>query len=259
MPRKLSGPRIKANLSEVIERRAKSYSIAAAAAGVSLLALAQPAEAEVLSTRKIISIGSTPVTIDFNRDGVADFQFQLNSYSIYHEGDFENASVRPLAHGAVVGEPGPPRGDFYASALDRGTKIGPSLHFSSGGGAMIERGVVAFCFIICSSVSGHLYGNWANVTNRYLGVKFLIDGDTHYGWVRLTVTGNYGSFTAQIDGYAYETIPNKPIVAEEPPEDPSADSETQQTGRSLSPPSLGMLALGAHGLALWRREETLLF
>jgi hypothetical protein len=258
MSRKRSGPRIKANLSEGSEHHLKSYSIAAAAAGVGLLALAQPAEAEVLYARRIIPIGSTPVSIDFNRNGAADFQFQRNSYSVYHEGAFVTASVRSPAGGGVVGElGGGPRGDFYASALDRGTKIGPLVHFNSGGGAVIERAIQPFCF--CSSGTIELFGNWFEVSNRYLGVKFLIDGDTHYGWVRLTVTSGEGIFTAQIDGYAYETIPDKPIVAAAPPEDPSAESKIQQTGLSMSPPSLGMLALGARGLALWRREVTLAF
>ena len=51
-------------------------------------------------------------------------------------------------------------------------------------------------------------GPWINVTNRYLGLKFLIGGTPHYGWVRITT-----STTAHplITGYAYETTPNTSI------------------------------------------------
>ncbi|MGD0570185.1 MAG: hypothetical protein ABSA78_17415 [Candidatus Sulfotelmatobacter sp.] len=247
MSRKLSGLRIKANLSEVIEHRLKSYSVAAVAAGVSMFALAQPAEAEVLITREIIPING-PVTIDLNNDGIADFQFSFHSSFIYHEAIFQTWSVKPLAGGAVVGDPGRPP-NSYASALNRGAKIGPSAHFSSKGRAVMGR-------VVCgASISGGgscgTYGDWSDVSNRFLGVKFLIDGETHYGWVRMS---GYG----QIDGYAYETIPNKPIFATPPAKGQSTDTESEQTGRSISPPSLGMLALGVRGLPLWRRDETLL-
>jgi hypothetical protein len=240
--RKLSGPRIKANLSEIIEHRLKSYSIAATAAGVSMFALAQPADAEVLITREVIPVNG-PVTIDINHDGIADFEFSHHSRSAYHIGFYQTWSVRPLAGGAVVG-------DQFASALNRGAEIGPSVHFSSGGGAIIERTAVGFCF--CSTPGGWASGAWGGVSNGFLGVKFLIDGETHYGWVRMGLDGFV------IDGYAYETIPNKPIFATPPAKGQSADSETERTGRSMGSPSLGMLALGAHGLPLWRREETLL-
>jgi hypothetical protein len=256
MSSKLSGPRIKANLSEVLERHVKSYSIAAAAAGVSLLALTQPADAEVIVTQRPIKIGSTPVPIDINHDGIPDFQFQVTSVSYYHVGFFVTATVRALAGGEVVGEPGGFRGNSYASALEQGAEIGPSVHFSSKGGVTIERWVQGFCG--CSSPHSGFYGNWTDVSNRYLGVKFMIDGETHFGWVRLAVSTPRW-VVARIVAYAYETTPNKPILAILPPENPTTDSETRQTGRTLSPPFLGMLALGSNGLALWRREETLAF
>ena len=50
---------------------------------------------------------------------------------------------------------------------------------------------------------------WAGVTNRYLGFKFLIDGQVHYGWARVSVPDIYD---VVVTGYAYETIPNKPII-----------------------------------------------
>ena len=53
-----------------------------------------------------------------------------------------------------------------------------------------------------------------DVKNRYLGFKFQIKGKIHYGWARLNVTGSgLGTIVATMTGYAYETIPNKAIVA----------------------------------------------
>jgi hypothetical protein len=101
-------------------------------------------------------------------------------------------------------------------------------------------------------------GPWANVRERYLGVKFSISGTTHFGWVRLST---FKTQDPLISGYAYETIPNASIKD-------GAVSGTAQVGYLQSPDlrapaqpqpaSLGLLARGAHGIAIWRREESAL-
>jgi hypothetical protein len=75
------------------------------------------------------------------------------------------------------------------------------------------------------------------------------------------------AITAVLTDYAYETIPNKPIITGKT-KGPDDDSVEQQNdpgpGASLispipetpQPASLGMLALGAQGAPLWRRKET---
>ena len=59
-------------------------------------------------------------------------------------------------------------------------------------------------------------GKGNSVRNRYLGLKFVIDGKVHYGWARLNVTlghhRQYGDVSGTLTGYAYETIPNKAIT-----------------------------------------------
>jgi len=106
------------------------------------------------------------------------------------------------------------------------------------------------------SISGSS-GAWADVTNRYLGLKFTIAGETHFGWARLSVGNNlWQSGTVVLTGYAYETIANKNII--EGHVAGLSDSVPAATGRQSSarqPASLGALAQGAGGLALWRRED----
>jgi hypothetical protein len=50
-----------------------------------------------------------------------------------------------------------------------------------------------------------------------LGLKFVIHGKVHYGWARFSVTlghhRQYDDVSGTLTGYAYETIPNKPIIA----------------------------------------------
>jgi hypothetical protein len=88
--------------------------------------------------------------------------------------------------------------------MKKGSPIGPKGHFQAGTCALV---------IGRSSNGASGYGPWFNVTNRYLGLKFKIKGKTHYGWARLTVRGTFGSIVATLTGYAYETIPNKAIIA----------------------------------------------
>jgi hypothetical protein len=106
-------------------------------------------------------------------------------------------------------------------------------------------------------------GNWLNggkgVKNRYLGLKFKINGHFHFGWARLTVTIVKTVLTATLTGYAYETIPNKSIIAGKTrgPDDASVEASNKAlTVLTPIPATLGALALGSPGLSVWRREES---
>jgi hypothetical protein len=106
-------------------------------------------------------------------------------------------------------------------------------------------------------------GPWTNngkpVKDRYLGLKFNIDKKIHFGWARLNVVFNgYTGFIATLTGYAYETIPNKSIIAGQTkgPDDTTIEEpHGSLTAPSPQSASLGALALGAPGLSVWRREE----
>ena len=94
--------------------------------------------------------------------------------------------------------------------------------------------------------SSRFEGPWANggegVKNRYLGLRLIIKGKIHYGWARLNVKVTLApSITATLTGYAYETIPNKPIVAGK------EHGEDEAT--------LGRLAQGASGVAARRHKK----
>jgi hypothetical protein len=71
-------------------------------------------------------------------------------------------------------------------------------------------------------------GPWKNVRKRYLGLKFLIKGKTHYGWARLNVTISGDVINATLTGYAYETVAVKAII----------------TGKTQGAVTLRALALG---------------
>jgi len=73
MPRRASRSRGIARLSQPVRRELSLYALAAGAAGVSALALSQPAQAQIVYTpdHQVLEAGST-VSLDFNHDGTAD-------------------------------------------------------------------------------------------------------------------------------------------------------------------------------------------
>jgi hypothetical protein len=252
--------------SNNLSRQIAQYSLAAAAAGVSTLALSQPADAKVVITNKNIPIPfcfalfPCSVSLDLNGDGVNDLKFSLISSYTYSA---HSLQLHVAAHngGGVVGTAGGAHGP-YASPLLRGAHIGPSDHFS-GGKDTVE---VSYRHYDRSGELSNLklYGKWgANHPNRFLGVKFKINGTTHFGWVRITVNVPSPScvplcstdLSATITEYGYETVANKSLGAGLASD--SADDQAQAIPDEPSRPSLGMLAFGADGLAIWRREEAL--
>jgi len=57
-------------------------------------------------------------------------------------------------------------------------------------------------------------GLWQFQNHKYLGVKFLIDGLTHFGWIEIsTIETDDISQSVIIHSYAYETTPELPIIA----------------------------------------------
>ena len=217
-----------------LEKNLAAYMAAAGAAGVGVLAVAPPAQAKVVYTPVNVTIGeNSQYLLDLNHDGVNDFSFSHFAY-----GNWDHFYANGLAANRIFG-------NGSASALRFGVPIGPNGHFSHFG--LIEKSGA-------TSGSNNDFGKWLNVQNRYLGLQFSINGQTHYGWARLTVkSGIVGTLT----GYAYETIPNKRILAGQTsgPEVAGVVKGEELLMPRERPQSLGMLARGADGLAIWRREE----
>jgi hypothetical protein len=94
-------------------------------------------------------------------------------------------------------------------------------------------------------------------------LKFSIHGKTHYGWARFEEhfgKGNPPGISVLLNGYAYETIPDKPIIAGQTKGTEDSDfkqsNPTSQTLPTPEPATLGALAMGAPGLSIWRRKES---
>ncbi len=193
-----------------LERNLALYTLAAAAT----LAAGHPAQAEVVFTPSSRQFTGIPIDIDMDNDGVADFTMRGTG------GCNSTYSFCAFSYGVIRATNAPRRngvaqeniGSFpFEAALIRGNHIGrPVDRFN--GSLMYFKGTTG---------SG---GPWQNVTDRYLGVKLIIDGQVHYGWIGFKQTRSHLTlFQAQFTGWAYETEPNTPIRA------------GQRTGTAASP------------------------
>jgi hypothetical protein len=239
-----------------LELRLSAYASAAVAAGVGLLALTQAAGAKILYTPADtnIPVNGGPVLLDLNHDGSPDFSLfnsALSNVSVFRA--FVRAHV-PDGDNAIWGR-GVFAGAFntsvFASALRGGSNVGPTrAYFQKGSNWLMWYRVAG----AASSTTTYWYtayrtfGQWFNTRRRYLGLRFMIGGEVHYGWARFTVVqaNAYQAIEVVLTGYAYETIPNKPII----------------TGKTkgpdvitLEPATLGRLAQGASGISTWREKK----
>jgi hypothetical protein len=232
-------PKTPHNLSVANQRRLTTYATAATAAGIGVLALATPSQAEVVYTPTNLTLhktflGNPAYKLDLNGDGIPDFEL-INSTSQFGHGGGQQA--KPERRNQVLGA------GLYASALESGATIGPGGPFNSA--TVMDKWND-------SSGSFTYRGQWKGAHDRYLGFRFLIAGEYHFGWARISITLD----VMKLHGYAYETVANQSIKAGQ--ESSSADDATNiSPANSATPATLGRLAQGAAGLAAWRRDDTI--
>ena len=235
-------------LGEQFHRRLANYAAAAGAAGVGILAMAQPANAEIVYVPENQPI-TTGAYVAINPHGIT-------VVNLHNEPGATTSGITDelWASGSVAAA-----AIARIAALKQGEPIGPGHRFS-------DFGLLAFRWKTNYNGRAGTTGSWVNVRQRYLGFEFGINGQAHYGWARLTVMNGPGvSIKSILTGYAYNTIAGQQILAGQT----SADLATQPDPEALAnqatpqllaaegpkPGTLGLLALGSLGIPYWRREE----
>jgi hypothetical protein len=276
--RELSRERQPSKLPEALHRHLNSYALAASAAGVALLACSVPACAVPVCKNLSVTLAGTdtyslnPASQRFPPFNIAQTFENISSLTtnFWNRGFLTPNSQKAME---LLGANGLP------AALASGASIGPGGHFGKGK----SYGMLFSYGPLNGGTKKHHQGNFQFGQTNYFGFRFSISGEDHYGWVRLKVKfgqGFDGTATyLRIRGYGYETTPNTAIRAGQCSAEPSlgalpisneyeiraVSSETRQNGPipSTAGPilrisrftSLGLLALGACGLRLWRRKE----
>jgi hypothetical protein len=193
-------------LSQHLEKNLLAY---AAAAGT-LLAFARPASAEIIYKPSNTPLG-TPFAggvvtqFDINGDGINDFSFDNYSYFSHGFGATElSIFSRETGNGIIAitlkGQNRP-----TAAALAAGVEVGPTQSFQAPSYGLLLGGIF-------EGSSGGAFGSWLNVETAYLGLKFVVNGETHYGWARIKLVAPGEINSGSIYGYAYESVADEPIV-----------------------------------------------
>ena len=184
-------------------------------AGLVLLTVTWPAEAEIVYTPANINIGENgSYNLDLNNDGVTDFVISTNQSQVTcalgHTGLYDTVTETPASGNGAEGS--------SPAKLTDGKQIGPAQTFYGGTGTLAW-------LQSCQFLTGG--DNWIDEQycgydcyhpkglKGYLGLVFQIDGETHYGWALLSVkvSAPKSAATVTLTGYAYETTPAVPIKA----------------------------------------------
>ncbi|HXM21636.1 MAG TPA: PEP-CTERM sorting domain-containing protein [Terriglobales bacterium] len=273
-------------LPEHLHRRLNSYALAASAAGVAVLACSVPAYAAPVCKTLHVSLVNTdtyalnPAHQQVPPFNIAETWKDVSSLTttFWNRGFFIpnwpgamallGAKNLPadVPSGASIG----PGGRF-----GKGQSYGLLFTYGPGGGGTLH----------------HHKGNLQLQQINYIGFEFPLAGENHYGWVRLRVTfklGGDGAIgTMHIHSYGHETTPNTaihagqcsvPEQASEPSAKPAHSASRKPimtrklkvpdeivsieqpkpaafTAPTPEPATLGLLAIGSHGLSIWRREK----
>ena len=137
--------------------------------------------------------------LDLNNDGLVDFRINLGYY--YHNFNVRWVNIiDSVGNAFAISTNG-------AKKLFMNDTIGPSQTWQHDSLAYLRRW--------SSAVNGSYLGEWIYETGKYLGLALNVSGLTYYGWVRLDVTvdASSGTCICIIKDYAYNSIPNQPILA----------------------------------------------
>lgn len=239
-----------AHLSDSAIRHLNAYALAAGAAGIGVLAVL-PAHGEVVYTPTQITISLAGTSsYELNPAGSPVAPFKIYAGFTSPGAYWDTISFNPQTNGArFIQGPGT---SWSVAPLPAGFIIGnPGRRFGSPRRGLVDtygpygRGTY-------NNHDGFPFGKTA-----YIGFKFLIGGKVHYGWARVDVRFDQNTpkrrLYMQLSGYAYETTPGLSIKAGQT-SGTAAMPANEAAPAAPAAQSLGLLALGAEGVQLWRRE-----
>lgn len=153
---------------------------------------------------------SNEFTLDINNDGTPEFRF-----SAVMDAPLYSVDVRSLGSEEILFPEA--LGTISALAISRGNNI------DSGeleGNARWETGIGILSHWDLQFPIGEIKGGYFLETNAYIGIRFQINGNIHYGWIQ--VDNPFDVPGGTVTGFAYETSPGVSIIAGAIPEPSSA-------------------------------------
>ena len=234
-------------LPEGLEKRIASYGAMALAAAIGG---ATPANAAIIvftgGNVTTVSQGSVTFNMVTGAVGTADagMDFALR---------FPLAPVNPSSASAGAEALGPNGMGFLVGSglpfkLAGAANIGPAGSFQSVG--VLARRFLGFTSVSSLPISSYI-GNWQSygvaLGQGYLGLKFLIGANVHYGWADISVNPD---FSITLHNFAYESCADQSIDSGQ-----TAGGATCADSPVPEPHSAALLAMGAAGLLAYRRRR----
>jgi Secretion system C-terminal sorting domain len=188
-----------------ITKKLKAYSAAAGA----MTAFAGVANGQIVHTDivpdSVITDGET-FSLNMDNAGPAEFEFERFTYlDSLGNPEVTFSMVNVLAPTSAI------VGSIFSSsypfpfALNNGDSIAASAGANWRDGSI--NGGTQYLGVVYGSYN---YCNFLGV-DKFMGVRFNISGQPHYGWVRLYVSP--GADTIIVKEYAYQTLPNVGLTA----------------------------------------------
>ncbi|MBC8047596.1 MAG: T9SS type A sorting domain-containing protein, partial [Fimbriimonadaceae bacterium] len=157
--------------------------------------------------------------IDINADGINEFAFYMYSQSFStSEGsashkilleNYDGNYIRNNTTSAII---------WGVEAIHDLDTIDAADNWNGDDRILLVRTSSDFAYTSGSDLTFFdTGGNWHTQVDKFIGVRFKLDSNFHYGWIRLTVQSNlidsYDYLT--IKSYAYEAAADTPILAGE--------------------------------------------
>jgi hypothetical protein len=190
-----------------LQKKLKAYSITAGSLTAAVAAQGQIIHTDVIPDL-VIDSGAV-YALDVNNDATAEFSLYATTYTDSASGGIYGYSilqVEPPAANAVLG-------NLFAStyplpsALNAGDSIRPGATDWKDGS--VNSGLQYLAVV--TPPPGPAYGNWPGINDKYIGMRFVVGAQTHYGWARLSVSADGSAIT--IKEYAYNSTPGAGITA----------------------------------------------
>jgi len=182
--------------------------------GCALLTIAaQPAAAKIIYTPVNTTLtGGGHIKINLNHDGIRDFDIQaaVSGFACgLGHGLHGVVTVTPMTGDGVLAN------GTNAAALAGGISVGPTGTYSNSQSLMTNFFLSRGCGGAYQSGSWcHLMSPYSCLGGGYLGLRFLLNGQMHYGWANVGVRGSLvnGGLSVTLISFAYETIAGRGIV-----------------------------------------------
>ena len=171
-------------MKKSLQKKLKGYSLTAGA----MIAAGVSANAQVQYSGVInhSMVTFDTYNIDLDGDGVDDFAMQLNTSS---SGSFSGDIDRLVSNNNWMGT-------GFASALSSGVAVNSAVADWDTNDTPWDLGYY-------SQAGSAIYGPFPGAGDKFIGVKFDISGETHYGWIRVNLAADAQSMT--VVDWAYES------------------------------------------------------